>query len=74
MGFLFACGMLGSLGGPLFWVLLYVVVWVGCVLCIVPVVTWDSWLFSPMMEVGLFQSRIDGEGGGGEIVECGLCK
>ena len=43
------------------------------VVCVVLVVVWNSRLCSPMMEVGSFKARVDGEGGDGEIVEFGLC-
>ncbi len=46
--------------------------WVLCMVCGVSVVAWDSGLCSPMVEVGMFKARIDGTGGGREIVEFGL--
>ena len=36
--------------------------------CGVSVVAWDSRLFSPLVEVSTFEARIDGKGGGREIV------
>ena len=41
--------------------------------CGVAVVEWDGGLSSPLLDVGLFEAGIDGEGGGREIVEFGLC-
>ncbi len=40
-----------------------------CTVCGVSVVAWDSGLCSPIVDVGMFQARIDGKGGGREIVE-----
>ena len=44
-----------------------------CISCGVSVVEWDGGLCSPLLNVGLFEAGIDGEGGGREIVEFGLC-
>ncbi len=44
-----------------------------CVGCGVSVVELDGGLCSPLADVGLFEARIDGEAGGREIVEFGLC-
>ena len=43
-----------------------------CMVCGVSVVEWDSRLCSPLVNVGMFKARIDGKGGGREIVEFGL--
>ena len=43
-----------------------------CMVCGVSVVAWDSRLCSPLVEVGMFEARIDGKGKGREIVEFGL--
>ncbi len=43
-----------------------------CMACGVAVVAWYSGLCSPMVEVGIFEARIDGKDGGREIVEFGL--
>ena len=37
------------------------------------VVEWDGGLCSPLVNVGLFEARIYGNGGGREVVEFGLC-
>ena len=55
------------------WVVLYVAVVGVCMSCGVSVVEWDGGLCSPLLDVGLFEARIDGKGGGREIVEFGLC-
>ena len=55
------------------WVVLYAAV-VGGVYglwCVGGRMGW--WLCSPLVDVGLFEARIDGKGGGREIVEFGLC-
>ncbi len=41
--------------------------------CGVSVVEWDGGLCSPLLDVGLFEASIDGEGGGREVVEFVLC-
>ncbi len=43
-----------------------------CMGCGVSVVEWDGRLCSPLVDVGMFKARIDGKGGGGEVVEFGL--
>ena len=43
-----------------------------CISCGVSVVEWDGGLCSPLLDVGLFEAGIDGEGGGRETVEFGL--
>ena len=41
------------------------------IICLLRVLR-DSWLCSPVVEIGLFQSLIDGERGVGEIVKFNL--
>ncbi len=43
-----------------------------CMVCGVSVVAWNSRLCSSLVEVGTFEARINGKGGGREIVEFGL--
>ena len=43
-----------------------------CMVCCVSVLAWDSGLCSPLVEFGMFYSRIEGESGGREIIEFGL--